>query len=316
LTAHLNLRDEYLPYKNLIATVIMDKNPTIKTVINKLDDVGAENKFRTFPLEIIAGHKDLNVVAKEYNCEFRFNYADVYWNSRLSTEHARLIAKFQKGEVVCDAMAGVGPFAVPAGKDKVFVWANDLNPHSYEGLNDAIVRNKVGQFVRASNQDARTFIEKTAGQLLTASPREVVIREKVHRRPSDPNAPRPPGKILDTITQPRTFSHYVMNLPASATAFLDAFIGLYAGHERLFQPHTKTKLPMVHVYCFSTKSDDDGPEKIKICEEISSRIEHRIVPEDPEVEIWNVRNVAPNKVMFCASFRLPGEVAFRREVRS
>lgn len=34
--AHLNLRDEQLPHKALIGQVIIDKNPTIKTVVNKV----------------------------------------------------------------------------------------------------------------------------------------------------------------------------------------------------------------------------------------------------------------------------------------
>ena len=50
---------------------------------------------------------------------------------------------FQEGEAVCDVMAGVGPFAVPAGRKRVFVWANDLNPDSHEGLVGAVERNKV-----------------------------------------------------------------------------------------------------------------------------------------------------------------------------
>ena len=53
---------------------------------------------------------------------------------------------FEEGEAVCDVMAGVGPFAVPAGKKRVFVWANDLNPDSWAALRDAVGRNKVSSF--------------------------------------------------------------------------------------------------------------------------------------------------------------------------
>lgn len=85
----------------------------------------------------------MNVEHSEGDCTFRFDYSKVYWNSRLQTEHKRLIDSFKPGEVVCDVMAGIGPFAVPAGKKKVFVWANDLNPDSVSSLEDAIKRNKV-----------------------------------------------------------------------------------------------------------------------------------------------------------------------------
>lgn len=141
--AHFNLRPDYLPFKYLIAEVTRDKNTSIKTVINKIDVVGADNPFRTFNYEVLAGEDNLNVEASESGCIFRFDYSKVYWNSKLQIEHARMINMFQPGEAVADVMAGVGPFAVPAGKKHCFVWANDLNPDSYDCLKDAIQRNKV-----------------------------------------------------------------------------------------------------------------------------------------------------------------------------
>jgi hypothetical protein len=81
-TAHLNLRDEYLPYRHLIGRVIIDvsffslailllydeltlhfwakqKNPGIETVVNKLDTI--DNEFRFFKMEVLAGRPDFNV---------------------------------------------------------------------------------------------------------------------------------------------------------------------------------------------------------------------------------------------------------------
>ncbi|TQS31548.1 hypothetical protein Golomagni_08168, partial [Golovinomyces magnicellulatus] len=140
--AHLNMRGQYLPYKHIIAQVIVDKNPNIRTVINKIDNVGTESEFRTFSYEVLAGPDDLLVEVSEAGCVFKFDYSQVYWNTKLGTEHQRITALFNPGEVVADVMAGIGPFAVPAGKKGVFVWANDKNPESFKYLSEIIKRNK------------------------------------------------------------------------------------------------------------------------------------------------------------------------------
>jgi tRNA (guanine37-N1)-methyltransferase len=313
--AHLNLRQQYLPYKSLIAAVLKDKNPTVTTVINKLDDVGAHNPYRTFQYEVLAGEDDLNVEVREEDCVFKFDYAKVYWNPRLHAEHKRMVGLFKEGEAVCDVMAGVGPFAVPAGRKKVFVLANDLNPDSYGALEDAVSRNKVGEFVRPSNTDGRAFIGEATRELFHApEQRTVEILGKPASRAS-PTAPRE-RKVLKTLTQPRLFSHYVMNLPASALSFLPAFVGLYTSAS--IPRSDDITLPWVHVYCFSTKSEDNVEQGRLICEEISRLIGWVMRPVEEglgveevgegKVEVTDVRDVAPNKRMFCASFRVPPDV--------
>lgn len=76
---------------------------------------------------------------------------------------------------------------------------------------------------------------------------------------------------------------------------------------------------MIHVYCFSTKSEDNVKEGKEICEEISRKLGCEMTlgksgdaEREGEVQIHDVRDVAPNKRMFCASFRLPSMVAFAR----
>ncbi|CAM1507235.1 Fc.00g068760.m01.CDS01 [Cosmosporella sp. VM-42] len=308
--AHLNIRDQYLPYKKIIAEVLLDKNPHLRTVINKIDNVGSENEFRTFAYEVLGGPDDLNVEVSEAGCIFKFDYSKVYWNSKLDTEHKRITSFFKPGEVVADIMAGIGPFAVPAGKKGVFVWANDKNPESYKYLEEAVQRNKVSEFVKPFNEDGHQFVHKAADAVLEASRRGdcAVVKPPRPSRKSDKPQPQP-----IRIPVPPTISHFVMNLPASAIEFLHSYKGLYQGHEDLFAPHTETKLPMVHAHCFSIKADDETPLN-DICQRIQKEIGVLLKPGDPENEdevlIFDVRDVAPKKRMFCASFRLPREFAF------
>ncbi|KAI1639451.1 Met-10+ like-protein-domain-containing protein [Biscogniauxia mediterranea] len=336
--AHLNLREAFLPYRKVIAEVLLDKNPSVRTVINKVANVGNESEFRTFAYEVLAGPDDLDVETRENNCVFRFNYSKVYWNSKLENEHRRLVNLFTPGEVVCDVMAGIGPFAVPAGKREVFVWANDYNPDSYRYLAENAKRNKVSQFVRSFNEDGRAFIRRAADLVYEASMRgehavvELTRRDKRRqaRNETSPSSSSPPPSPPTPLPEPRrvplppTISHFVMNLPASALGFLPHFRGLYAGREHLFAPHTETPLPLVHVHCFAGKGEGDGP-LLDVAERASRGLGLGLGLDDGktaaplrlgragepgEIEVLEVRNVAPNKRMFCASFRLPPEVAF------
>ncbi|CAN0494638.1 unnamed protein product, partial [Ectocarpus sp. 12 AP-2014] len=84
--------------------VIIDKNPRITTVVNK-------------------------VVVKESGCSFRFDFAKVYWNSRLQNGHR--------------------------------VFANDLNPDSYSALRGNGARNKIKPGLLTTGNDCgRAFARK------------------------------------------------------------------------------------------------------------------------------------------------------------
>ena len=160
-------------------------------------------------------------------------------------------------------------------------------------------------------EDGRTFIHQAADSVLSASEKGeyALIPQK---RPSKSKAGAPAPEPLH-VPIPPTISHFIMNLPATAIEFLGHYRGLYPGRESLFHPTTDTKLPMIHVHCFSYKLDDDTPLK-DICERITNYLGVTMSPGDPEEEncvaIHNVRDVAPAKRMFCASFRLPREIAF------
>ena len=170
-------------------------------------------------------------------------------------------------------------------------------------------------YVRSFNEDGRRFIRDSAKSLLETDLCVDTTPQQSRRYKNHGTSDVQNWRPQHIVHCPKTFDHYIMNLPASAIQFLPAFVGLYADHRTLFETDQPRKLPMIHVYCFNTKSDNGEAEAIKICEEISEHLGYPMKPGDPEIEsevqIRDVRGVAPNKTMYCASFRLPRDIAFR-----
>ncbi|KAM9341020.1 tRNA (guanine(37)-N(1))-methyltransferase [Symphorus nematophorus] len=264
--AHMNLREHQLPYKNLIGQVIMDKNPGVTCVVNKTNMI--DSTYRYFKMEVIAGEENMVAKVKENGVTYEFDFSRVYWNPRLSTEHHRVVELIKRGDTVFDVFAGVGPFAIPAARSGANVLANDLNPESFRWLQHNCKLNKVEKKVRSFNLDGRAFIQG------------------------------PVKQELPTLLKGNASVHFVMNLPALALEFLDAFRGLL--HQ---EPPCDENLPTVHCYGFSK---DDNPET-----DVVKRASHSLgFPLENRCSVHFVRNVAPNKDMMCVRFTVPKEVLF------
>nr|CAG4649467.1 EOG090X08TI [Scapholeberis mucronata]SVE93713.1 EOG090X08TI [Scapholeberis mucronata] len=223
---HLNLKEHLLPYRNLIGAVYLDKLIGVRTVVNKSATI--DSTYRNFQMEVLAGEADFVAQVKENNCVFKFDFSQVYWNSRLCTEHERIIKLLPDQCVLFDVFAGVGPFSVPAAKmRRCRVFANDLNPSSYHWLKENVVFNKV-ENCATFNLDGRQFI------------REEMRRFLVSRTSNEP-------------------IHVTMNLPALAVEFLDAFIGLLADVKLEPLPDMT-----VHVYSFCQETSAATEMRTKV----------------------------------------------------
>ena len=266
--AHLNLRPEHDPYKTLIGEVLLDKVANVRTVVNKVGEIATE--YRTYELEVLGGDPSTQVELKEQDCLFRFDVRDVYWNSRLQSEHARLSATIPREARVADCTCGVGPFSIPLSKRGVACYANDLNPKAIDFLRDNARLNKCSSLKIAEPSCARSFLRSI------------------------------------TAWEP---THCIYNLPASGIELLDVFRD-YEGAS-----------PIVHCYCFGkARSDAEAITDVHArCQEAvgsSLPIPEKLLPspkaseasdiaESGKFAVRWVRNVSPNKDMYCASFRAP-----------
>eukprot|EP00392_Amoebophrya_sp_AT5.2_P006856 g6868.t1 len=290
--AHLNLHDDtQLRYRYEIGRILLDKNPSLRSVYMKTSTL--KNEFRTFPMALLAGADCTLCEVKEDGLRLRLDFRKVYWNSRLSQERQRLLQTIQKAQrqnkkiVLLDMFAGVGAFAILVARDvpSARVLANDLNPESVKWMRENAERNLglgkakgtqgaqniVPNFV-ASNDDARDFARQNVANVLDA----------------------------DEV-------HVVMNLPELAIEFLDVFRGLLA------RGSTSSRLPEFHIHChcFAPKEDYEAGVRGRV----AAALGIAIAPADRSAEeekflakdlcIREVRNIAPKKNKYCVEGVLP-----------
>eukprot|EP00796_Vickermania_ingenoplastis_P007071 gene7071-5009_t len=290
--AHVNLSEKHIPFDAVIGQVILDCNPTVDVVVNKVDSISSV--FREFKMKIIAcRHRTLREVnelllgtVRQHGCTFRIPYNRVYWNTRLCHEHTRLVDRMQPQDLLFDVMAGVGPFAIPAAKKGLEVFANDLNPTAAEYLrvNADLNHTKVATY----NMDGREFMN-------------TVLYDSVMRGPADAIAS---GKSLSK--GPPRRRHVTMNLPAIAVQFLDVFSRAASQRSSPWRrrPGGTNYAPdqdvLLHVYCFSAAAD--------VLADAVQQVEHHlgfVLGKENVEEVVMVRDVAPTKRMVCVSFTLP-----------
>ncbi|XP_050599904.1 tRNA (guanine(37)-N1)-methyltransferase-like [Bombus affinis] len=130
-------------------------------------------------------------------------------------------------DVLYDVFAGVGPFAIPAARKGIKVFANDLNPESYKWLQKNIIINKVKKNIQSFNIDGRDFLK-------------TIFKADILNR-------RATNKV--------GMEHIVMNLPALAVEFLDVFFDSFSENEI---KQMCCWPPTVHLYCFikTNKGED------------------------------------------------------------
>mmetsp|Transcript_23282 Transcript_23282/g.47478 ORF Transcript_23282/g.47478 Transcript_23282/m.47478 type:complete len:322 (+) Transcript_23282:3077-4042(+) len=166
------------------------------------------------------------------------------------------------------------------------VYANDLNPSSYEFLVKNAKRNKCENF--ETNKDATNNFgvdkeDKQKQHKLCVS--NMDGRAYCHR-------------LQDSAVRP---DHFIMNLPASALEFLDCFRGY--PNDNGDDSAMPMPMPRIHVHCFASKDPQNSRSEIR--ERAETALGCALDETRDGVVVHTVRDVAPSKNMYCLSFLLP-----------
>jgi tRNA (guanine37-N1)-methyltransferase len=280
---HLNLRAPQLPWARLIGAVLLDKCSRARTVVNKASELAGPH--RTFALQLCAGEARYTARVAEHGASYDVDVSRVYWNSRLGSERARLVALFAPGQTVLDLCAGAGPIAVAAARAGATVLANDINPDAAAALTANAALNGVSARVRVFNDDG------------------VALARRLLRGADG--------------SPPPAVAHVVANLPGGAPELVGAALA------RAFCRDTwppGAPLPLCHVYAFSKAADPEADilARIAAALRVPPAALRAGAPggdapgtgEGGAVRFTRVRDVAPGKPMLRATFRLPPQAAY------
>jgi tRNA (guanine37-N1)-methyltransferase len=150
---------ELKTHEKSIGEAILERYRNVRTVLAKMGAVSGTYRLREF--EVIAGEPRTATVHKEFGCKFYVDVAKAYFSPRLSHEHKRVAQLVQKGEIVVDLFAGVGPFSVLIAKsvEDAKVHAIDINPDAVEFLRKNVRLNRVENRVFPILGDAKQIVK-------------------------------------------------------------------------------------------------------------------------------------------------------------
>lgn len=250
-------------------------------------------------MELLAGKEEFVTKMSEQGLLYKLDFKKVFWNSRLGTEHGRIVNKLDSNSVVFDIFAGIGPFALPAvQKGVIKVFANDKNPSSTFYMEENVKLNHVSKLFDLQYH-SRFQINKDRIEIFTLDATDF-MQDVI-----SPNI----IKYASTSEKPITF-HSIMNLPAIAIEFLYNFHGLLVdkniGIDKLkFHKFT------VHCHMF-VKADADVPLEWYNKEAVRQTRE-KLKLDDLEMdEVHDVRKVAGRKEMYCVTFTLPWDYLLKK----
>ena len=290
--AHFNLKPQHLPFGKLIGEVLLETNPTIETVVNKVGEVSG--KYRTYELDILAGKSELETTVVEHGMSIQLDVSKCYWCTRLSGERQTLIKEILKESsavdekdnfVIADVFCGVGAVCLLLAKQlpNCTVLANDWNPDAIRYFKKNILKNNL------QPKDFKLSLGDSYDFLMDLNP---------------------------------GVDHVLMNFPLEAPTFLAAL--RWWSWEQLEGHYKKTsRYPRFHVYTFAraTLSEEDDTVVIDESEVAVDIVANELLPLPPsdaksyrrqeldkdfnaDVKTRVVRDVAPGKVVVCVSFIL------------
>jgi tRNA (guanine37-N1)-methyltransferase len=269
--AYIKISDHHIPYSTMIGQVYLDKTGK-ETVVG----------INGTSYHVLAGKLETELVLKEKDCVFHYNFVQDTKAASLCHEHERLISKFKKGEEIFISAGYAGHLAIKAAKAgcKVIVCEND----GYDTVISNVLCNKVADRVTVLKGDVVDILKEIVQERESL---EDMQTQELYGLLKNPPISRLPK--LD-------IKHIVLYDKDSSYHLASEMLGLFRGA-------TLNSIPLIHIY---TESQADNPR-----EDLIKKLKIAWLHKIKDSHIQEVHYVRER--LYCVSVKLAKSVAYSEE---